>query len=55
MNFHKVQFNGSFMHENVYRQGAGPEVDEAWEALGVMCKYGCISADRQRIEDLDEC
>lgn len=32
-------FNGSFMAEDVYRQGAGPEVDEAWEALGVDCAY----------------
>lgn len=30
-------FNGSFMGEDVYRQGAGPEVDKAWEALGVDC------------------
>ncbi|KAG9232725.1 hypothetical protein BJ875DRAFT_466039 [Amylocarpus encephaloides] len=32
---HKVSFNGSFMKENVFRQGAGPEVDAAWESLGV--------------------
>lgn len=32
-------FNGSFMRENVYRQDAGPEVDAAWEALGVDCEY----------------
>lgn len=31
-------FNGSFKAENVYRQAAGPEVDAAWEALGVDCK-----------------
>ncbi|KAF2640645.1 hypothetical protein P280DRAFT_369227, partial [Massarina eburnea CBS 473.64] len=29
-----VQFNGSFLHENIYRQQASSEVDEAWEALG---------------------
>jgi hypothetical protein len=33
-----VQFNGTFVHENIYRQGAGPEVDAAWEALGVGCE-----------------
>jgi hypothetical protein len=38
MNFHTVQFNGSFTHENIYRQGPGPEVDAAWEALGVGCR-----------------
>jgi len=35
MNFHTTQFNGSSAHENVYRQDAGPEIDAAWEALGV--------------------
>jgi hypothetical protein len=34
----KVQFNGSLLMENVYRQNAGPEVDAAWEALGVDCE-----------------
>ncbi|KAL5420268.1 hypothetical protein PMIN03_000095 [Paraphaeosphaeria minitans] len=33
--WHVVRFNGTFLHENVYRQGAGPEVDAAWEGLGV--------------------
>lgn len=32
------EFNGSFMNEDVYRQEGSPEVDEAWEALGVDCK-----------------
>lgn len=36
--YHTQQFNGSFMEENVYRRKASPEVDEAWEALGVNCK-----------------
>jgi hypothetical protein len=34
-----VQFNGTFVHENIYRQDAGPEVDAAWEALGVGCEW----------------
>jgi hypothetical protein len=29
------QFDGSFVHENIYRQDPSPEVDEAWEALGI--------------------
>ncbi|KAI6712442.1 hypothetical protein JHW43_005069 [Diplocarpon mali] len=33
--YHTVRFNGSFMKENVFRQGAGPEVDAAWESLGI--------------------
>jgi hypothetical protein len=37
-NWHTVQFNGSFLRENVYRQSAGREVDEAWEALGTDCE-----------------
>ena len=35
---HTVVFNGSFMHENVFRQDAGPEVDAAWNSLGVGCE-----------------
>jgi len=35
ISYHWQQFNGSFMQENIYRQKASPEVDEAWEALGI--------------------
>lgn len=41
-----VQFNGTFVHENIYRQGAGPEVDAAWEALGVGCEWSTILLTR---------
>lgn len=37
-NWHVQLFNGSFLHQNVYRQSAGPEVDAAWDALGINCK-----------------
>lgn len=33
------EFNGSFMNENIYRQAGSPEVDKAWEDLGVNCEY----------------
>jgi hypothetical protein len=36
--WHDKLFNGSFLHQNEYRQQAGPEVDAAWAALGVNCK-----------------
>jgi hypothetical protein len=36
--WHSTRFNGSFLHENVYRQAAGDEVDAAWAALGVDCE-----------------
>ncbi|KAK5996362.1 hypothetical protein PT974_01696 [Cladobotryum mycophilum] len=36
-------FNGSFMDENIYRQLGSPEVDKAWEALGVDYRAGVIS------------
>jgi hypothetical protein len=36
--WHSMRFNGSFLHENVYRQAAGDEVDAAWAALGVDCE-----------------
>lgn len=39
ISYNVVQFNGSFMHENIYRQDAGPEVDTAWNALGGSCEY----------------
>lgn len=41
-----VQFNGTFIHENIYRQGAGPEVDAAWEALGVGCELSTFLPTR---------
>ncbi|PNY29595.1 Uncharacterized protein TCAP_00492 [Tolypocladium capitatum] len=36
-------FNGSFMDEDIYRRPGSPEVDEAWEALGVDYRAGVIS------------
>jgi hypothetical protein len=42
--FHTEQFNGTFVHENIYRQGASPEVDNAWDELGVRCKYFTITS-----------
>lgn len=36
--FQPQRFNGSLLKENIYRQDASPEVDAAWEALGVNCK-----------------
>lgn len=36
--YHTQQFNGTFLNENIYRQAGSPEVDAAWEALGVNCK-----------------
>lgn len=31
------EFNSSLLKENIYRQDASPEVDAAWDALGVNC------------------
>jgi hypothetical protein len=33
-----LQFNGSFLHANIFRQPAGPDVDAAWESLGINCQ-----------------
>ncbi|KAJ4985943.1 tat pathway signal sequence [Stagonosporopsis vannaccii] len=41
--WHTKQFNGSFLHQSVYRQSAGPEVDAAWEALGVGFRSVVVS------------
>ncbi|OLN89047.1 hypothetical protein CCHL11_06007 [Colletotrichum chlorophyti] len=38
-------FNGSFMKQDIYRKEASPEVDAAWEALGVDYRAGVISIE----------
>uniref|UniRef100_A0A0D2YIB3 Tat pathway signal sequence n=1 Tax=Fusarium oxysporum (strain Fo5176) TaxID=660025 RepID=A0A0D2YIB3_FUSOF len=41
---YKMQpFDGNFMRENIFRGNASPEVDAAWEALGVDYRPGVIS------------
>jgi hypothetical protein len=42
-NWHTIRYNGTFFHENIYRQAASPEVDAAWEALGVDCETALFS------------
>lgn len=37
--WHEIAFNGSLFKESVYRYPAGPEVDAAWEGLGVNCMF----------------
>lgn len=41
-----VNFNGSLLKENVFRQDAGPEVDAAWASLGVDYRGVVIPADQ---------
>ena len=41
ISYHLTEFNGSFMQESVFRKAASPEVDEAWQGLGVDCKFQC--------------
>lgn len=36
-------FNGSFMRENIFRRPGSPEVDKAWEDLGVDCKKNNVN------------
>ena len=33
-----IRYSGSLMHENIFRQTGSPEVDAAWESLGIDCK-----------------
>ncbi|GAB7359607.1 hypothetical protein MBLNU230_g6791t1 [Neophaeotheca triangularis] len=48
--YNTVRFNGSLMNENVYRQPASPEVDAAWEALGVGYRSLVVpESDAERI------
>lgn len=35
ISYHWQNFNGSFLQQNIYRQAASPEVDQAWEDLGI--------------------
>jgi hypothetical protein len=42
--FHEQQFNGSLLKENIYRQNASEEVDEAWQALGIDCRTAQASS-----------
>ncbi|KAL9945488.1 hypothetical protein D7B24_003272 [Verticillium nonalfalfae] len=46
-------FNGSFLKENIYRQKGSPEVDAAWEALGVDYRAGVISIEDGLASGLD--
>ncbi|CAI6092891.1 unnamed protein product [Clonostachys chloroleuca] len=46
-------FDGSFMDENIYRQQGSPEVDAAWEALGVDSRAGIISREDGLASGLD--
>ncbi|TQB68536.1 hypothetical protein MPDQ_003259 [Monascus purpureus] len=39
------RFNGTFLKENIFRQDASPEVDAAWESLGVNYRSLRVPAD----------
>ncbi|KAL0254457.1 hypothetical protein SLS55_009932 [Diplodia seriata] len=41
-----TQFNGSLLKENIFRLDASPEVDAAWESLGVNYRSVAIPADK---------
>jgi hypothetical protein len=44
MNYHEILFDGRFVDRNLFRgEPPSPEVDEAWESLGVRCKYYLIT------------
>lgn len=36
--YHLDSFDGAFLKENIFRQDASPDVDAAWDSLGVNCK-----------------
>ena len=38
ISYNTIRFNGSLLKENIFRQDAGPEVDAAWQSLGIDCK-----------------
>ncbi|KFA69718.1 hypothetical protein S40285_08716 [Stachybotrys chlorohalonatus IBT 40285] len=43
--YRPIKFNGSFLHDegNVFRADPSPEVDAAWEALGLKYRPGVVS------------
>ncbi|KAK3942791.1 tat pathway signal sequence [Diplogelasinospora grovesii] len=49
-----VQFNGSFLHANIFRQPAGPDVDAAWESLGINYRPVVIPESQGRTAELNE-
>ncbi|KAK0653337.1 Cyclochlorotine biosynthesis protein O [Lasiodiplodia hormozganensis] len=46
ISYEVIQFNGSLLKENIFRQDASPEVDAAWESLGVNYRGVAIPADK---------
>ncbi|KAF8865817.1 hypothetical protein BDZ45DRAFT_375658 [Acephala macrosclerotiorum] len=44
-NYHEVLFNGSFMKQNAFRLEASPEVDAAWDSLGINYRSIRISTE----------
>ncbi|TLS25891.1 hypothetical protein PpBr36_07589 [Pyricularia pennisetigena] len=49
-----TNFNGSFLKETIYRKDASPEVDAAWEALGVDYRPGIIPLEDGPAVGLEE-
>jgi hypothetical protein len=45
VSYKSISYNGSFFHKTVYREEASPEVDAAWEALGVNYRALAIPLD----------
>ncbi|KAH8807208.1 hypothetical protein F5884DRAFT_788773 [Xylogone sp. PMI_703] len=46
LSFQSVRFNGSLFKDNIYRKEASPEVDEAWQALGVDYRVAVVPSDQ---------
>jgi hypothetical protein len=38
LSYSSIQFNGSLLKENIFRQPESPEVEAAWDSLGVNCR-----------------
>jgi hypothetical protein len=47
--FAKQQFDGRLLQENSFRKQGGPEVDAAWESLGI----NCMSFEQHRLLKMD--
>ncbi|MCJ1408302.1 hypothetical protein MMC19_002377 [Ptychographa xylographoides] len=50
--YNVITFNGSLMNENIFRQDAAPEVDAAWQSLGVDYRSAIVPSKLAELSGL---
>jgi Mycotoxin biosynthesis protein UstYa len=51
--YNKIRFNATFAVGNIYRDDASPEVDQAWEDLGISLGHVSLPPNRAADFGLD--